>query len=316
VISQTPEQRQKVNIWVEKLDMNMSDRGTDYDDLRNVLMAEWVAENMHIDPESVEAENAYRDIGRQAFTLSLQGSLTDIAKKTAGVAQQGGSDFLHVATSLPIQNYLGDWVEAGEIPDSLRDSIMLGIGLVESGEATIEQRRILGNQIGDVLRRVPRTESTRFFSQNLGAVINLVSTREVDVLALPDDIETGIIGDRIAARDDEGFDLRQRGRTEGWYVRRDQYQIDVDVGHAAERVTKNRLRDIYEETTGLAWGDNRDIAMEIEVPIGPEFWEKNGAFVPQGRMQAARLRYCLINFNMMSGSGCSFPIPRTPSGRI
>ena len=286
----TPEQARELNKRVEFLDINLTEKGTWYDDQRRVLYAEWRAENMHIDPLSQEYEDAMQDLEGEAFRRTLEEDLTDFPKKMIGVPQQGGSDFQYVNTLLPIQDFLDGWVEDPDVPvtDAQRDSIVLGVELVDSGKATVEDRRKLADQIVNVLRLIPRNKSTEFYSKNIGAVINLIPSREVDVRALPDDIEAGIVGTRITASGNDGFELRQRGRKEGWYPRRDDYQIDVDTGNATNRIYKNRLKDIYEESINsilglegvvLEWGDSRKVIMDATVDIPASFWEDNGPWL-------------------------------------
>ena len=184
----------------------------------------------------------------EAVAAGLRDDGGDFLRKTAGVPFHSGSDFQYVEPATQADKYITEWFDNGYLTDAQRDSIVALLPLVQSGEATDEQKLGLVDVLMPALfGGIPREERVRFFAENKGANIFNVSWMEVIPRLVPPGTE-GIVGNRVNLFGQDGRDLRTQGRQEGWMkVREVPTEYRSDAQFAYQRNVRSRLVDIYED---------------------------------------------------------------------
>ena len=297
-----PAQQRSLNKWMNDrmLDASMSPWRTDYVSIGH---ADWLNENgLATTPDKSGGSEAMRQwevLNQQATVAALQESTKDFMLKIAGSPQYAGSDWKYIDSMRPIGNFVDGWVDSGSLPDALRDSINLGLSLLESGEATIDDRRLLGdNVMAAVLEYATPDERAEFIARNPGFAINLVSHYYVpSISAVPEDARDAIEGDRIKTADvARARELRIRGREEGWLRYRDDNDWRYDAHMSVHRAAREYLDVIYRQGTGLDLsaqsvmvnGEKVGLAGRPDegvppptVTLTPEWWAANGDWLKQ-----------------------------------
>lgn len=291
----TPEVERRINMQVNS--MIWEQETPFWRDRASAGLAEWLTKNGSSQLPDLNNEEwvGLQDI---ATIASLQNNLLDTVGKIGGVAVQGGSDFQYTDALTPVADYVETWYDEGWLSEGKRDSILIGLGLIDSEKATPKDRLVFADDVLDALfTLIPSEERTKFIAENPGAAINFVSWYNVVPSLVPEYARAGVSGNRIIATGEEGRELRRRGREDGWITAKDPNQHHYEAHMSVHRSYRDRITDIYEEViNGFVGADLKEMVdldpdkaitfsketkafMALTGPIPADWWADHGEWL-------------------------------------
>ena len=268
----TPDQERRLNAVANAVIID-SDAGPYYRDHAAYNYFQWAqAGNALAMQPTMEADsevvNDWEALNDQAAYDSIQQDVK-LWLDLFGFAEHSGSDLAQMAPVEPMINYIDRWAEMPDgISDATRDSLRYGWEKANAEGATAEDRRRYVNEAYSVLfDELPRLEIARYVAENPGTEIMMSSWYRVIPHLVPEEDAWGVSASRVTATGDEGYQLRLKGYRDGWLIPKDEAQHHYDAMLSAHRATRDNLRRIYQEATGLEWGEQSMLAFKDGKPV-------------------------------------------------
>jgi len=265
-----------------------------YFDRVKIDMIDWLKENGNKTLPDKSDDDLLLEFGfrnDEVSIASLGEQNLDFLSRVTGEVRYGGSDFSSVDGLLGVDQFVDAWFESGSISDAKRDSLLIGWELVNSGEATVDQRVGFADEVLGVLFNsgvLTDDERIEFIARNIGVHANMVSSREVNLGLIPVDVAPDIKRGRIDTEDlDRAKELYRRGDKEGWLEYRDATDVRFDMLTSRHRSVREFLDVIYKRATnGLTIdkrsqviGEDRFSLSDLDVNLTPEWWQEHGSWL-------------------------------------